>query len=333
MLLARLKLRHWNQKRSLKSKQDDMMRPIEVSNPASIILSWTFKIFILTFFGIMIVFPFYFMLSQAIVDRQWINKPDVFLWYPRKYDSSVYLKTFEWHWENLKYAMEEGYFKAIVFTAIITAFSVVLRIAFSMTFGYAFAIKKWRFKSVSWVLFLSLLVLPEVALMSGQYQIIVKLNLHHGFAARVFGIIVPFIASVFSGFMYRNAFETIPDSVKESSLIDGAGGVKFFTKIAMPLVKSTTWTVAILTGLTSWNSYTWALLILGKSNPGTYTVINIWLAETGKIDIEGSNEPRIALPIRMAATVLTLLPMFIVYFSMRKKIMDAISRQGRATKG
>jgi probable ABC transporter permease protein MG189 len=84
-----------------------------------------------------------------------------------------------------------------------------------------------------------LLVLPEVALLAGQYSIVSKLNWLQG-PQRVLALAMPFAASVFSGFMYRNAFEAIPNSVRESAMLDGASGFKFFTQIALPMVKPTT---------------------------------------------------------------------------------------------
>ena len=129
--------------------------------------------------------------------------------------------------------------------------------------------------------------------------------------------------------MYRNAFEAIPNSVRESAMLFGASGFKFFTLIALPMVKPTTWTVAILTAFASWNSYTWPLVVLGKNWKGAWTVMNIWLRDTGKDPIDD----RVYVSIRMAATILAILPMMIVYFVLRKRIMNAISRQGKATKG
>ncbi|WP_412031525.1 carbohydrate ABC transporter permease [Metamycoplasma buccale] len=330
MSLIKLKIRQYSQKRYLKSKQEWMAKPIENSKPTSIILSWVFKFLVLAFFGALLIFPFYFMINQSLLDKDWQNDKSTILWYPKTFGSPKGKFDLTAHWENFKAALEAGYGKAILYTAATVAISVTARIFFSMTFGYAFSIRKWKGKSFLWVLFLSLLILPEVALMSGQYKIMVTLGWNIGHW-RMISLIMPFAASVFSGFMYKNAFEAIPDSVKESAMIDGAGGFKFFTKVAMPMVKATTWTVAILTALASWNSYTWALLVMGKQIKGSWTVINVWLNDTGK----DPSDPlqTVYISIRMAATVLAIIPMVIVYFLLRKRIMNAISRQGRATKG
>lgn len=333
MSLGKLKLRNSWQNRSLKSRQDKMGQPIDNTSVVSVILTWSFKIFVLVLFGLIVIFPFYFMLSQSLVDKEWQTDPttlDTVLWFPIRHPRT---NGRAFNWDNFSNAFKSGYFQSLWFTAFITAVSVVARIFFSITFGYAFSIRKWKFKRASWLLFLSLLVLPEIALLSGQYKVVSSIHWNQ-YPALIIGLMMPFVASVFSGFMYRNAFEAIPDSVRESAMIDGAGGFKFFIKIAVPMVKATTWTVAILTALASWNSYTWALAIAGQNGDrGRGIVMNVWLTTTGRYQIPGGDTERILLSLRMAATVLAIAPMLIVYFLLRGRIMNAISRQGRASKG
>lgn len=90
------------------------------------------------------------------------------------------------------------------------------------------------------------MLLPEVALLVGQYQIIVniKWKQNNGVLAAMF---LPFVVSTFSAFMYRNAFDAIPNQTKEAAMIDGVGSFPFFFKVALPMAKATTLTVIILT--------------------------------------------------------------------------------------
>ncbi|MCU4116965.1 carbohydrate ABC transporter permease [Mycoplasma zalophi] len=315
-------------KKSLASKQEKISKQVETANLIGNLLGFFFKFFVFVFFGLLILFPFYFMISMSLLDTQVVlisdnsNLPI----YPKKFEGDG----LSLHFENFKQAFQSGYFKSLVMTAGVTAISVVGKIFFSITFGYAFSLRKWKFKNASWLLFLSLLVLPEVALLSGQYKIAVTLGWQSG-PMQLVSLSMPFVASVFSGFMYRNAFEAIPDSVRESAMIDGASEFKFFVKVAIPMVKATTWTVGILTAFAAWNSFIWPSLILSGSNNNGYSVLNLWLFTTGKsTETEVS---RVFINIRMAAVILVILPMFITYFFFRKRIMNAISRQGQATKG
>ncbi|QJR44308.1 carbohydrate ABC transporter permease [Mycoplasma miroungirhinis] len=316
-------------KKSLASKQEKISKQVETANLVGNLLGFFFKFFVFTFFGLLILFPFYLMISMSLLDTQVVltNNTSNLPIYPKSVDGDG----ISLHFENFKNAFQSGYFKSLVMTAGVTAISIVGKIFFSITFGYAFSLRKWKFKSASWLLFLSLLVLPEVALLSGQYKVAVTLGWHVG-PMQLVSLSMPFVASVFSGFMYRNSFESIPDSVKESAMIDGASEFKFFVKIAIPMVKSTTWTVGILTAFAAWNSFIWPSLILSGSNNNGYSVLNLWLFTTGKSS-DSDISSRIFINIRMAAIILVILPMFITYFFFRKRIMNAISRQGRATKG
>ena len=169
-------------------------------------------------------------------------------------------------------------------------------------------------------------MVPEVALLVGQYQIVVIFNFQTGYRV-IIALILPFIASVFSAYMYRNAFEAIPFRTKEAAFVDGASNLKYFLKVAFPMVSPTTWTVAILTGFAAWNSYMWPALLLSGQD---MDVINTWLFKTGRS--EGADS-RIMMNVRMAAAIIAIVPMFIVYFLFRSRIMKAISRQGSAIKG
>ena len=230
----------------------------------------------------------------------------------------------EAQWGNYLDAFKDGYWKAIFYSFAMVAATVVFKIFVTILMGYAFSLKKYKGKKAIWYFFLSLMMLPEVALMSGQYQMIVKLGWQAG-SGILFGLFVPFVASVFSAVMFKNAFETIPDRTKEAAMVDGATNLTYFFRVALPMIRPTTLTVIILTAFASWNSYMWpALLLQGKD----IQTIPTWVFLTGR-DAQGN----LIMPIRMAGTVLAILPMLIVYFGFRGRIMKAISRQGSAIKG
>lgn len=323
MSLTKLKTRHWRENRYLKSKQEIMSKPYKTTNVWALVGSWAFKILILGFFGLLIIFPFYFMITQALTSKLWQVKGQVLL-FPKSFSGGPVFD-----WKNFAEAFNEGYLQSIVFTISLTVVSILVRMFFSVTLGYAFALRNWKAKSGFFSFFISLMILPEIGLLTGQYKIVTALGWQSPNWLFI-TMIIPFAASVFFAWMYRNAFEAIPNSVKESSMLDGANGFVYFFKIAMPMVKSTTWTVAILTAFASWNSYVWPALLFD----GTKTLwrpINLWVFQTGK-----SKDAEIQIVYRsisMAGTILAIAPMLIVYFILRKRIMNAIARNGNATKG
>ena len=271
------------------------------------------KIFVLVFFGSIVLFPFYYMISSSLMTHAEATDTLKTHLYPKNPQ-----------WGNYTDAFKDGYWQAIMYSFGIVAVTIVFKIFITILMGYAFSLKKYRGKKLIWYFFLSLMMLPEVALMSGQYQMIVKLGWQAGTGV-LLGLFVPFVASVFSAFMFKNAFEAIPDRTKEAAMVDGASNLTYFFKIALPMIRPTTLTVVILTAFASWNSYMWpALLLQGKD----IQTIPTWVFLTGR-DSNGD----LIMPIRMAGTVLAILPMMIVYFGFRGRIMKAISRQGSAIKG
>ncbi|WP_444704794.1 carbohydrate ABC transporter permease [Mycoplasma sp. 332] len=344
MLSTSLKLRYKREKSALKSKQELMSKPYSTTNVWGKIFSWSFKISILTFFSFLVVLPFYFMIEQSLVDPRFYGQPgSKIAWWPFDYEKFLSNgKEFggnlgtSFYFSNFLQSLQEGYLQALVFTAGFTALSVVVRLFFATTLGYALSLRNWRGKNAFFGMLLSLLVIPEITLLSLQYTLVSKAGwIGTKNPLIIISMVVPFATSIFNAYMYKNAFEAIPNSVKESSMLDGASGIKYFFNVALPMVKATTWTVIILTALASWNSYTWPALLWdaapGKT-AGYYAPINLWLFTTGRVEVDGG-EAQIILSVRMAATILAILPMMIVYFVLRKRIMAAISRQGNATKG
>ena len=278
-----------------------------------LIFSNIMKVFILVFFGTLVLFPFYYMVTSSLMTNAEATDPKGTHLFPK-----------DAKWGNYLDAFKDGYWQAIMYSFAIVAITVVIKIFVTVLMGYAFSLKKYRGKKLIWLFFLSLMMLPEVALMSGQYQMIVKLGWQAG-SGILLGLFVPFVASVFSAVMFKNAFESIPDRTKEAAMVDGATNLTYFLKVALPMIRPTTLTVIILTAFSSWNSYMWpALLLQGKD----IQTIPTWVFQTGH-DVNGD----LIMPIRMAGTVLAIAPMLLVYFVFRGKIMKAISRQGSAIKG
>ncbi|PZV99888.1 carbohydrate ABC transporter permease [Metamycoplasma auris] len=344
MLLTSLKLRYKREKSALKSKQELMSKPYSTTNVLGKLFEWSFKVTILTFFSFLVILPFYFMIEQALVDPKFYENPGFSIaWWPFSYEKYLEAnREFSGNlgtslfFSNFKGAIEQGYLQSLVFTAGFAALSVIVRLFFAITLGYALAMKNWRGKNVFFNILLALIVIPEITLISLQYTLVSKagwLGTKNPFI--IVAMIVPFATSIFNAYMYRDSFDAIPNSVKESSMLDGANGFKYFFNIALPMVKATTWTVIILTAIASWNSYTWPALLWDSApgeTAGYYAPINLWLFTTGRHEV-APGQIQIVLSVRMAATLLAVIPMIIVYFILRKRIMAAISRRGSGAKG
>ncbi|ADE19799.1 carbohydrate ABC transporter permease [Mycoplasma crocodyli] len=321
MFKQKLILQNWFGKKRLARNGQKVSQQVHETSLFSLGLSVLSKLTILCLFGLVILFPFYYMVATSLMSNDQIDLMNS--------GGGLQLVPDGLNWENFSQAFVEGYWKALGVTFSNVLISVVLKIVVTMSLGYAFSLQKWAGKKIIWRILLSLLVLPEVALLSGQYQMVVNLSLQQELHKVILAIALPFVASIFNAMMFRNAFEAIPGRIKEVALVDGATGMRYFLKIAAPMVTPTTLTIIILTSLASWNSYLWPALISGNK----IDVMSTWLFTVGIRRSETGENMGLYQNIRMAGAIIVIVPMFIVYFIFRKKIMNAISRQGSTIKG
>ncbi|MDZ7293723.1 carbohydrate ABC transporter permease [Mycoplasmopsis pulmonis] len=327
MFTTKLKIQQFLSNKVKNFRREKLLKPVENESALKMIIGFVIKSLVLLFFATIIVFPFYFLIVIAF-------KPDI----PERTNEirTISLLLDNLKWENFSKAFQAGYFKAVFLSTLTTVFSIFAKIFFSMTLGYAFSFHKWRGKKIVWAIFLSILILPEVALLVGQYQVFVILNWRRN-PTILLSLTLPFVASIFSGFMFRIAFSSIPDRIKEAAMIDGASEIKYFLKVAIPMVKPTIWTVSILTGFATWNSYVWPALIFSAKvpNPESFwrnlDVISTWLFNIGREEIDDTFD--LLINVKLAGTIIAIMPMFIIYFLLRKRIMRAIGRQGSGVKG
>ncbi|UUM20012.1 MULTISPECIES: carbohydrate ABC transporter permease [unclassified Mycoplasma] len=328
--------------KKLNKNQERVSSQVREKNLYAVILSSFLKLLVLTFFGVLIIFPFVFMILVSFMNDREANSLDItFTLIPSFSKGIGYvpkegLTNFD-HWADIakntySRALTTGYWSAFILTSANVLVSVFLKVFITSLMGYAFSIRNWKGKGILWFISLALLVLPEVALLSGQYIVILKTGLFKNFFLFVIGVAAPFAASIFNTVMYKNAFEAIPGRIKEVSLIDGSSGAKYFFKIALPMVLPTTITIIILTSLVSWNAYLWPLVISNIGSNG-YEVISVWLFKAGLDPEDPDSGANIAINVKLAASIMVILPMFVVYLFARKWIMRAVSRQGSTIKG
>lgn len=265
------------------------------------------KISLLIFFALVILFPFYYMISISLLSNE-----DVIGSIPIVPDDP----TLNSYWTVLG----TRFIGDFTFSVIVMLFNVLAKVVVCMMLGYAFGFYNFKFKRIIWNLLMLTMIIPEVALISGQYKMAINLGLTNGIGLIV-GLSAPFIATMFTAYMFRNAFETIPTEVKEAAMVDGITGVHFFFKVAVPMISSTIWTVIILTAFASWNSYVWPSLLLADSDLKTMT---LWLF-VGSIDPEDN----IMLKnLEMAAAFITVIPTIIIYFLFKNKINSTVASSG-----
>ncbi len=297
-------------------------RRVETRSITGMILINFFKIFVLLFFGAIVIFPFYYMISGSLMSYDEINHVgDSTL-----VDNPIIVPDTP-QWGNYKDAFAEGYWAAFGFSLTVMIVQIMLKIVVCILLGYAFGRYEFKFKKQLWAFFMLTLMIPEVAIMSGQYWTSVNVVGIHNIVGMLICIGGPFIASIFTAYLFRNGFESIDDSVKEAAFIDGVSGARFFFLIAIPMVAPIIYTQIILTAIASWNSYMWPSLILASNEIKT---IPLWLFDIGTQDLE-TGVSRQMMQVRLAGSVLAVIPTLIFYLIFRKRINMTVA--GSANKG
>ncbi len=305
------------------------------------VLFKTITYLILLLGGIITIFPFYWMTVSSL------NKPEVMQnGMPLFWGCQFQFKNFIDAWNLQSYyligggssayrtgfaplvGLEEGatlgmYFKN---SLIVTTINTVLTIA--TTLFAAFAISKLKFagrKHVFTILLMTMMIPGEML----TIQNLVTMN-NLGWADTYMGIVAPFITSTFYIFLLVQLFQGIPDSLYKAARVDGCGDWKFLWRVLVPMSTNTIATISILNAISTWNSYLWPSLIIIQKKE--LTVLSVGLYDyTAAITGVGSSSLYPGPNLTMAAAVIAIFPMIIVYLLLRKQILAGVSRSG--TKG
>ena len=201
--------------------------------------------------------------------------------------------------------------KAPVATMLFNSTIVALAITFgkiAISIISSFAIVYFRFPLrmfFFWMIFVTLMLPVEVRIIP-TFQVIADLGMLNSYA----GLTLPLIASATATFLFRQFFMTIPDELAEAARIDGAGPMRFFWDVVMPLSKTTMAALFVIQFIYGWNQYLWPLLI--TTDESMYTVvIGIKRMIVGG---DAANEWNLV----MATAMLALLPPAVVVLLMQK---------------
>ncbi|KQV84221.1 sn-glycerol-3-phosphate ABC transporter permease UgpE [Rhizobium sp. Root1220] len=133
----------------------------------------------------------------------------------------------------------------------------------------AFAIVYFRFPlrmTAFWIIFLTLMLPVEVRILP-TYKVVADLGMLNSYP----GLVIPLIASATATFLFRQFFLTIPEELMEAARVDGAGAMKFFRDILLPLSRTNIAALFIILFIYGWNQYLWPMLI--TTDPQYYTVV------------------------------------------------------------
>lgn len=261
---------------------------------------------LLSFWAILVLFPFYWMVLTSVKSYGAYNSE----WIPQLFTLSPTLQNYR---DAFSAVPLGGYFiNTILFTAITTALMLIV----TVLAAFAFARLNFTGKDLIFTLFLALMMIPTELVVITNYVTITNANLRNTFA----GLILPSVTSVFYIYLLKENFAQIPDELYYAAKVDGTSDLKYLFKVLMPICKPTIVTITILKVIECWNSYVWPRLV--TDNQAYFLVSN------GIQEIRENGFGRENIPAMMAAVVVISVPLIIIFLIFRKKIMAGVSRGG-----
>lgn len=264
---------------------------------------------LLTFWGFVVLFPFFWMVLTSIKSYGEYNSEYIPKFYSSNPTMQNYLDAFT------QVPLAQYFLNTLIFTVITTAVMLVVIILAA----FAFARLEFKGKDALFVVFLSMMMIPNELVIITNFVTITDLDMRNTFA----GLILPSIMSVFYLYLLKETFQQIPDNLYQAAKVDGSSDFKYLRKVMIPIAKPTLVTITILKVIECWNSYVWPRLI---TDDAAY-----FLVSNGIQEIRENGFGRENIPAMMAAVVVITMPLIILFLIFRNKIMEGVSRGG--TKG
>jgi len=251
----------------------------------------------------MSVFPYWLIVSTALKPRG-----ELFEAAPWAPPSSPTL-------ENLGALLGSDFALSILNTFIFVTVLTVGQLIFTTLAAYAFARLDFRGRNSLFWLYLATLMVPNVVTLIPLFLIMRELDLVNSW----YGLVAPYVFGTPYGiFLMRQFFRSIPREIEEAARVDGAGHLTILWRIILPLSRPILATLAIVTVISSWNNFLWPLIITSSADTRVVTVAIAALRSEIGIDYTRM----------MAGSLLTLLPMLLVFVFFQRYIVRSVALTG-----
>jgi sn-glycerol 3-phosphate transport system permease protein len=198
-------------------------------------------------------------------------------------------------------------FNRMLLNSLVMALVIAIgKIAVSMISAYAIVFFRFPFRTLAfWLIFITLMLPVEVRIFP-TVEVVSSMHLSNTYT----GLTLPLIASATATFLFRQFFKTLPDELMEAARIDGAGALRFFWDVVLPLSRTTMAALFVITFIYGWNQYLWPILITSQQS-----------LTTAVIGIKGmiaSGDTATEWHLVMTATLLAMLPPLAVVLTMQR---------------
>jgi multiple sugar transport system permease protein len=261
--------------------------------------------FILTLGLSLTLLPFIMMiLSSFKTNLENLRVPPTF--WPKNFTLENYLAIFN----DPKLPLLRFYFNS----TFVSFFNVGSTLITSSLVGYMFAKFEFPGKKLLFGWFLTMMMIPTQITMIPSYLILSKLHLINS----LWGLVIFSMVDAFGIFMMRQFCETLPSELLDAGRIDGASEWQIYWRIVLPQLSAPLATLGILGFMGSWNAYLWPMIVLQKIDVRTLPIILTWFNSTHT----GQGA------LVMAATVLIIMPILIVFMFFQRWIVQGFTMSG-----
>ena len=262
------------------------------------------KHLVLGIVAVLIAFPFYWMVTTA---------------FKSFFEATQFPPTLiprELHLENFATAWGDAPWRTYFTNTLIIGVVVTLgELTTSILAAYAFARLSFKGKNVIFIVFLATLMIPAEATLIPQYVLVTR-YLRIGNTLQV--QVIPFLANVFSIFLLRQHFLSIPTELSDAARIDGAGHLRFLRSVVLPLSVPVLVTVGLITSLASYDAFIWPLLVTSSD---AVRPIQIGMAQF-------RTEFGAQYHLEMAAATFVIAPVVILFLFAQRYLIQGVARTG-----
>ncbi|MDY2792581.1 MAG: carbohydrate ABC transporter permease [Eubacteriales bacterium] len=255
---------------------------------------------ILVFWAVFMIMPFAWMLLTSVKTQPEAMKVPI-VWLPKNPQWKNYVDVLQ------KYRFA-SYYKN---TAFVTVTTVIFQLMTCSMGAYAFARLDFPGKNAIFLVCMTVLMVPTQMIIIPRFIMTMRLGWLNSFA----GIIIPNLPSIYGVFFLRQNFMTLPRELDEAAMIDGCSFFGIYWRILLPLLKNGLIAFGVRTTLWSWNEMLWPLIVTSKQS---LYVLSITLA-----NMQGQYAQKI--PTQMAAGVLAMAPMLLVFLIGQKQMLEGIA--------
>lgn len=273
-----------------------------LSKPTSLVRALLHSFLILLAFTY--IFPFIWIVLSSLK-----SSSELIVFPPQLFPSKL-------RWDNYSKVINEINIMRMFFNSLVVSISVTSgQLVFCSLSGYAFAKMNFPGRDKLFRLYLATMMVPGTVTLIPMYIIFVRFGLVNSY----WGLILPgFFGGAFGVFLTRQFFMTLPSQLGEAARIDGAGYLRIFAQVYLPLIKPILATLGIFSFMGSWNDFLWPLIVIQSGKLKTLTV--------GLSSFQGLYGSKFNL--LMAGAVLSIIPVLFAFLCAQSYFIEGIALSG-----